>query len=877
MSLGPGTRLGPYEIVAAIGVGGMGEVYRARDARLQRDVAIKVLPTGLSPDPDRLARFEQEARAAAALNHPNILAVYDVGQHDGVPYLATELLEGDTLRAPLNGGALPVRKAIEYAVQIAKGLAAAHDKGIVHRDLKPENIFVTSDERVKVLDFGLAKLTEPEPAFAGITALPTTPPHTLPGIVLGTIGYMSPEQVRGVVADHRSDIFALGAIVYEMLAGRRAFSGEMPMDAMTAIMKEDPKPLPLAERNIPPALERIVMRCLEKSPAARFKSADDLAFALESFSTQSGATAALKDPTLRTRGSRIAWVATGAFAVAAAAMAVPALRYFRAAVTDPSEMRLEIATSSLGQNFSISPDGRTVAFVTGGLAATTDKNQLWLRQLQSETARPIAGTENAAPAPPAWSPDSRAVVFFADQKLKRIDIATGAVQTLADAPAWFGASWSADGVIVASLGNTSPLYRLPAAGGQQVPATRLSPQQTGHRYPVFLPDGRHFLFFGNGAPAVRGVYVGSIDSTDTHRIVETESRAEFWPPDYIVFARQEALVAQHLDLRRLEVVGQPVVIAPRVWQNPGGNFAGVAVSASVAGPLVYRLPESQLRQLRWLDRSGKEIGTVGEPDTARKGIDRLSPDGASYAIVRSVNGSEDLWLMDTARGTLRRLTSDALDARPIWSPDGSHIAYESFRNGKGDFYQRALSGSTDEVLLESDENKNIFDWSPDGRFILYASQNPKTGNDLWALPLDGDRKPFVVVQTEFEEFDGHFSPDGRWIAYRSSETGRSEIYVRPFPGSGRSWQVSANGGIEPAWRRDGREIFYRGLDGGVVAVSIVSQTQPAAVTAGTPVVLFRAPGSVVPSPDGQRFLADTPVGEASNPPITVLLNWHGGK
>ena len=381
-----------------------------------------------------------------------------------------------------------------------------------------------------------------------------------------------------------------------------------------------------------------------------------------------------------------------------------------------------------------------------------------------------------------------------------------------------------DGVILAALANATPLYRIPAGGGQPVQATRLQSSQAGHRFPAFLPDGRHFLFFGNGIRSVRGVYIGSLDSTESRRIAETDSAAVFWPPDYVVFARQDALFAQHFDLQRLQLVGEPAIVTARVAQNPGGNFAAVAVSASAAGPLVYRAPATQLRQLKWFDRSGKEIGVVGEPDSLPRGNLRLSPDGGSLAMSRTVNGNDDVWVMDTARGTSRRFTSDeAPDAGPVWSPDGSRIAFVSYRKGLYDLYQKAISAGTEEVLLESNENKNPFDWSSDGRFILYAVQSAKTARDLWALPLDGARKPFVVVQSEFEEVNGRFSPDGHWVAYTSNETGRNEIYVRPFPGPGRSWQVSANGGNNVQWRRDGREVFYLSLDNRLMAVPVTLQ------------------------------------------------------
>jgi serine/threonine protein kinase len=875
MMLGPGTRLGPYEILSALGAGGMGEVYRARDSRLNRDVAIKVMPAMSSSDPERLARFEQEARAAAVLSHPNILAVYDIGTHNGAPYIVSELLDGETLRERLRRGPVPTRKAVEYALQIAHGLVAAHAKAIVHRDLKPENIFITTDGHVKILDFGLAKLTEQDPTLSG-SVLPTTPPRTMIGVVLGTIGYMAPEQVRGVAADHRADIFAFGAVLYEMLSGRRAFVGETPMDTMTAILKEEPADLRTVS-DIPVGLERIVNRCLEKNPAARFQTASDLAFALDGLSTQSRTSVAKVGEEHRRWGL---WSAIFVVSLAGiAAGAVIATRSMRSTDSGLPEMRLEVVTpdvtanSPLGLAISISPDGQTLVFpmVSGG------KAMLWRRSLKDETAEPVRGTENGTD--PFWSPDGRSLGFFADQKLKRVDLATNAVQTLADAPALLGGSWSRDGVIIAPLSNAAPLYRIAASGGQPVQLTRLQPMQAGHRFPAFLPDGRHFLFFGNGAPSARGIFLGSLDSPEVRRLAQSDSQAVFWPPDYLVFARQEALVAQHLDLQRLELTGEPVIVAPRVAQQPAGLFAAVAVSASAVGPLVYRVPDEQSRQLKWVDRSGKEMSALGQPEV-RIANPRLSADGASVAAGRSVGWNDDIWVMDTARSTWRRLTSDdEPENRPVWSPDGTRLAFESYRKGVYDLYVKPIGGGTEEVLLESPENKNVYDWSPDGRFILYTVQNAKTASDLWALPLD-TRKPFVLVQSEFNETDGRFSPDSRWIAYESNETGRGEVYVRPFPGPGRSWQISANGAAPatPQWRADGREIYYESLDNRLMAVPIAVQSQFPSVNVGTPSALFRmSPAPFNASPDGQRFLIDTPVGEPSVPSITVLLNWHGGR
>ena len=760
MSLSAGSRIASYEIVALLGAGGMGEVYRARDSRLGRDVAIKVLPADFAGDPERLGRFEQEARAAAALNHPNILAVYDVGKQPSTGsgqaalYIVTELLEGGTLREGMAGGPLAVRKAIEYAVQIAKGLAAAHDRGIVHRDLKPENVFITADQRVKILDFGLAKLTQPEPALAGASEMATTPSQTLPGLVLGTVGYMAPEQVRGLNADHRSDIFALGAVLYEMLSGMRAFTGASPMDAMTAILKEEPPDLPLAERHIPPALGRIVMRCLEKSPAARFKSADDLAFALEGLTTHSEPVAALAGRAATPRRERLAWVTT---AVLVAAVAVLGLMLFQARGApqrEAPEMRLQVMTppgTSLTA-FALSPDVTKLVFLARG--------QLWLRPLGSDAAQPLSATEGANQGA-FWSPDSKSIGFFSsDGQLKRIDLDTGLVRVLASAQTPIWGTWNDEGTILFAPSPSSPLMRVGAGGQGLAQVTRLDPpRQISHRFPRFLPGGRRFLFFSLGPLESRGVYVGSLDSPETHRLLETDSPAEFLSPDSVLFMRDGALLAQRLNLDTLQMEGDPAPVAARVAV---ANFSSVAVSGSASGAIAYRAHAGE-RQSFWLDRSGRQIGMLGGPDGAQPATPQLSRDDRLLALQRTVNGNVDIWVTDVERGGERRFTFEPVrDRTPVWSPDARHVAFASERTGVFDIYERPFDGpGTETLLVASSDAKLVYDWSPDGRFVLYGVQDPKTGNDLWVVPVTGDRKPVPVAGTPFAEQGGRFSVDGR--------------------------------------------------------------------------------------------------------------------
>jgi Tol biopolymer transport system component len=880
----------------------MGEVYRARDPRLGRDVAIKVLPAGLSSDPERLQRFEQEARAAAALNHPNILALYDIGTHDGAPYLVTELLEGATLREQLASMTLPIRKAIEWAVQLAQGLASAHEKGIVHRDLKPENVFVTDDGRVKILDFGLAKLTQPESPLAGATALPTTPPKTMAGVVVGTVGYMSPEQVRGMAADHRADIFAFGAVLYEMLSGQRAFHGDTAMDAMTAIVKDHPPDLPVVERRIPPALVRIADRCLEKSPAARFQSTRDLAFALESLTTPSGTTsvaAAIEVPSTTSMlwGRRAAMAWASAAAVSLLVAVALALGYLSRAPVAPRAVRFLIdepkdvtfvGGNAYAPGAAISPDGRHLAFMARRTGASTDL--LWIRSFDALEARPLSGTEGASF--PFWSPDSTSIAYFAQGRLRKIDVTGGPPETLCDAPAGEGGTWNRDGVILFAPNPTGTLFRVSSAGGKPTAVTKLAAEDrdTSHRWPDFLPDGRHFLFLSQPSNVV---YAGSLDSGEVKRLVNAESRT-LYATGYLTFIRGATLMAQPFDARRLETTGEAVPLAEDVRVNATNGRAAFAVSES--GVLAYRTGTVNAPvQLTWFDRSGREIAKVG-PTKDYRGMD-LSPDGQRIVlhlhetVTGTADGGGGLWLLDPARGTESRFTFTGMhDGSPQWSPDGSRVVFNSKRPGESqNLYVKLAGGATpEEALLKSDVAKSPTNWSADGRFVVYDSDGGKTSSDIWVLPLAGDRKPIPFLTTPANEGQGELSPDGRWMAYTSNESGRFDIYVQPFPATGGKWLVSTGTGLEPHWRRDGKELYYvSGLPRRLMAVDV--GTRAATFEASVPRALFAITGSPVgvvgpnarsgafrASPDGQKFLVSLqPPAQASNS-LTIVLNWTAG-
>jgi serine/threonine protein kinase/Tol biopolymer transport system component len=895
MPLAVGARLGPYEILSAIGVGGMGEVYRARDPRLQRDVAIKVLPVAFSADVDRLHWFEQEARAAAALNHPNILAVYDIGNEENAPFIVSELLEGATLRERLLAGPVPVRKAVAYAVAIARGLAAAHEKGITHRDLKSENLFITTDDRVKILDFGLAKLTRDQSVVAAASALQTVPQPTETGRVLGTVGYMAPEQVRGLAVDHRADLFALGTILYEILSGQRAFRRDTAPETMTAILNEDPPHLLPGERPIPPALARIVERCLEKSPPARFQAASDLAFALEALSDASSSANAV-GPSPRPARRRREWVAWATAALLLLTLAPLAYQHVRERPNAPRPMRFQIPlTVELAGpgNFSVSPDGRQLAFFALGSDGIA---RIWIRAMDSLGMQALVGSETVSLAPPPfWSPDSRFVAFDAGGKLKKLDVSGGPPQTLCDLPGvGVGGSWNRDGDII--VGNTAGgLLRVRETGGAASPVTSLDPtrKEEFHLLPSFLPDGRHFVYLrvSPSAPQTGGSYIGTLDAKPEeqsgqrlmpYEVGLTYTAASDSGPDHLLFLREGTVIAQPFDAKRLALAGDPVPVAERV-----GSFRdGAYFSTSGNGVLIYRTADADF-QVSWFDRQGLLSSRASEPGRFRDAA--LSPDGA-HAVVSRTNPQDaakaDLWLLDLSRGGApTRLTFGAGKVEfPLWSPDGKRIVF-TFNNST--LTQKLASGEGDEKeLLRSTSAGGIraTGWSPDGRFLLYTvADTISTVFDMWVFPSDG-RKPVPFLQTRFIEDQGRFSPNGRWVAYVSDQSGASEVYVRTFQSdfnggsasAGGSVRVSRGGGVAPRWRGDNKELFYLAPDGKMMAVDVTAADE---FRIGTPAPLFQTPpGAFVGdvAADGKRFLLVTPVGSSASAPFTVVLNWMAG-
>ncbi len=885
-----GRQLGAYRVVSLLGAGGMGEVYRARDTKLGRDVAIKILPRLFVSEPERLARFEREARMLASLNHPHIGAIYGLENVDGVPALVLELIDGLTLADRLAKGPLPVQEAVTIARQIAEALDAAHEKGIIHRDLKPANIKVTSDGVVKVLDFGLAKAGAGDGAGPDLSQSPSvTVDGTRDGVILGTAGYMSPEQARGQAVDKRTDIFAFGAILYEMLSGQRAFRGETAMDTITAILNEGPPDLSTAERHIPPALTRIVDRCLKKKSTARFQSASDLAFALEGVSSQSDSAAtATITPGHRAllQNARVAWSMAASGSLLVVVLAIGTTLYLRPAAPEPVVTRLDILTPPTSEAFSfaLSLDGRQLAFVANG-----DKgSQLWVRPLDQVKAQPLAGTEGATL--PFWAPDGHALGFFAGGKLKRIDLSGGAPQILADVSVPRGGTWSANGVIVFAPSRNDSLMGVPSTGGTAAPVTRPAAGMEGHNHqywPQFLPDGRFLFMMATGQPETFGIYVASLDGGEPIRMMSAETRAAYAPPGYLLHVSQNVLVAQAFDASRGTLANEPSPVAQAVGTENDHN----AFSVSANGVLAHRASAVSRRQLAWFDRTGKMLGAIGAPDEYPITSPDLAPDGRRVAVGRAP-GNPDVWLIEVGRGVASRFTFDAaIDAAPLWSPDGSQIVFRTLRKDVYDLFEKPVSGTADEQpLLVTSQAKTPLDWSRDGRFLLYSTQDPKTGTDLWALPMTGERRPFAVLQGRFDEIEGQFSPDGRWLAYASNESGRDEIYVRTFPEAGGTWQVSVAGGLHPRWRRDGLELFYVAPDTRLMAVPIRVAPDTHALDAGAPVALFptrlatgqfivttgfQARAQYAVAADG-RFLMNISADEGVTSPITIVQNWMVG-
>jgi eukaryotic-like serine/threonine-protein kinase len=865
MSLSVGASFGAYTIVRFVGAGGMGEVYQARDVRLNRDVALKVLPVAVAHDQERLARFKREAQTLAALSHPNIGAIYGLEESGGISALVLEFIEGRTLADVIHGPSTEPRGQPWFiARQIAEALQAAHEKGIIHRDLKPANVKITPDGRVKVLDFGLAKVSESSQGYSVAISLSptiTTPAMTQAGMILGTAAYMSPEQAKGLAADKRSDIWSYGCLLFEMLTGSRPFEAEDVAETLAAVLMREPD-----WTRLPPTLPRsvhtLLRRCLERDRSKRLADVAGVLFALDEAldAPSSHVQPAVQTPA-RTSVAYAGWLVAALVAVVATTALVR-----RAPPVAPT-MRLQIVTPSSGNPmmFALSPDGQSVVYQV----REQGRVQLWLRRLESEDNRPLTNTDGALY--PFWSPDARSVAFFADGLLKRIDLASGFVRVIAPAPVARSGVWGSAGTILFGP-SAGPLFRVSAEGGAVEQATVLTRGQSSHRAPQFLPDGRRFLLLALGEAHVKGVYLASLDGKNVTRLLDGEPPFLFLPPAHMLIVRQGALWAQRLNVDAAKVEGELQPVAPRVFVHRTTNGLA-ALSASSAGSFAYRAA-AESRELVWFDRAGRSLGVIGQADDTQVGEMRLSPDGRTAVVSRAVNGNTDLWLLDLARGSQRRLTfGPAVEGKAVFSPDGNRVGYSSDpTGGLWDIFERRQDGTGDETpLWATPENENPIDWSPDGRHLLYMQQSAKTDYDVWALPIVGDRKPFPVAQTTFAEQDARFSPDGRWVAFESTESGRREIYVQPFPGPGVKMQISSGGGRLPRWPPRGRDIFYLAPDNRVMAVSVTERGS--SLEAGTPQALFSLleVEEYEPSLEGQRFLINRVVSPAS--PITIVLNW----
>jgi eukaryotic-like serine/threonine-protein kinase len=874
MPLAPGTKLGPYEIAAPLGAGGMGEVYRARDTRLGRDVAIKILPAQLSSDPVHKQRFEREAKTISGLNHPHICVLHDVGHQDGIDYLVMECVEGETLAKRLEKGPLPLDQVLKYGTQVADALDKAHRSGVVHRDLKPGNIMLTATG-AKLLDFGLAKPAASPASVATLTAAATqTTPMTQEGTIVGTFQYMSPEQVEGKEVDARSDIFSFGAVLYEMLTGQRAFPGKSQLSVASAILEREPAPVTSTKPLTPPALDHAIKKCLAKHPDERWQSASDLASELkwtgENTSQPSGVTTFAGAGKAR---EKLAWLVASALAVAL----IVGIIWSRDFKPPQETMYFPAPMSFPARDMVIAPNGHTVAVVA--YLESARKNALWTYELGSPEAKTLAGTEGASY--PFWSADGRSLAFFADAKLKKLDVSGGPVQTLCDAPFGRGGTWNKDGVIIFTPEVTSGLYRVSASGGTAAPISNpdASRGETSHRWPMFLPDGKHYLYLAAnfaGQKGANAVFASSLDSKEKRFVVEATANAAYAAPGYLLFYRDKTLLAQRFDLNGSALSGKPTTILTDIQYLPQVKRALFAVSDS--GLLVAQTGSGvALSQPVWFNRKGNELGTLGKPEVY--GNIFLAPNGTSVALDKTemaIQNIIDIWTYELEGARAKRLTfGPGLNLVPVWSPDTSQFVFTSNRQINQDLYMKNSDGTQEEQLVVHDEaDKAPNDWSRDGKYILYTR-----GTDLWFVTLP-ELKSNSFLKAMSAIRNGQFSPDGKWVAYASNETGKWEIYVTSFPDARGKWQISTGGGEQPRWRGDGKELFYISSDEQMMAVQV---TTGAKFDPGTPIALFQAtPRQPVTnadlfvydvSRDGQRFLINTPVKQAETQPMSVILNW----
>jgi len=882
-----GAALGSYRVSAKLGEGGMGEVWRATDEKLGREVALKVLPAPVASDPERLARFQREARVLASLNHPCIATLFGLESFDGRHVLVMELVEGEDLSERIARGAIPAAEAVPIALQIAQALEAAHEKGIVHRDLKPANVKLRPDGAVKVLDFGLAKAWEEESAQASLSVSPTLTRHaTMAGVILGTAAYMAPEQAAGLAADRRADVWSFGVVLWEMLTGRRLFEGETVSHVLASVLKDSPD-LSALPKDLSPVLSGLVAACLRKKPARRLQSIGDARVTLEDLLAQpeayAPAPAAAAPAASRSRlRAAIPWGVAAASVAAALVVGLLALRrpespLVKAALPAPEGAAFGLNPESPGP-VAVSPDGRRIAF---SAQDADGKVRLFVRRLDATTSQPLPGTEGAGY--PFWSPDSRWLGFVvrSERILRKIDVTGGPPVTLCAAPNGKGGSWSPDGSIVFAPDATGPLHAVPSAGGTSRPVTKVdAAKHNSHRHPRFLPDGRRFLFLARGtAPDRSAILVGSLDGGEPREVVRSTSQAEY-ASGRLLFARERALVAQPFDPSKGTVSGEAVPLAEDLLMLPGAALS--VFSASANGVLAYLTGKAELMtSLEWHDREGKLLGTLGEPAVHRS--PQISPDGRLVAaMVNDVAiGTHDLWIYDVERGLRTRFTFDpGDDSAPTWTPDGKTIYFSSTAKGTSAVYRKSVEGTGEvEPVSASQDALTPTSVSPDGKLVLAnrSSATSSSESDVMVLAAEPAGALTPLRATGFFEGDAAFSPDGRWVAYSSNESGKLEVYVTPFPGPGRRWQVSPRSGVYPTWRQDGRELLWIQMDGQLASAEVSSDGDTFHVGPVTP--LFRlappTPGGATFSlaPDGKRILVAPQAVQKPGSLLTLVLGW----
>ena len=889
MELESGRMLAHYRLAEKIGEGGMGAVYRARDTKLDRDVALKILPQAFTTDADRMTRFAREAQVLASLNHPHVGAIYGLEDQDGIKALVLELIDGEDLNERLAGGTIPLDQALGIAMQIAEGMEAAHEKGIIHRDLKPANVKITTAGKVKVLDFGLAKAMTDPASSPELSLSPTlTIPATQAGVIMGTASYMAPEQARGRTADKRSDVWAFGVILYEMVVGGRLFAGETVTDILAAVIRAEPD-LDKVPANAPPALRRLLRRCLAKNPARRLRDFGDVRLELQEAIEAPAEQETASVSTLQA-APMPAWKRALSIGFIVALLAAAATTGFitsglmqdaplvHASVLPPEETSFSLDSSSPGVP-AISPDGTRITFsaIDGeGIA------RLYVRSLDASKAYVLSGTGGAGY--PFWSPNSQSIGFFvrSENALKKIAATGGPALTLCESPNGKGGTWGSDGTIIFAASHDSGLFTVRDSGGIPQPLTELISElnDNSHRHPFLLPGGRHFLYLARGRKTETesgALMIGSLDQEDEDKFLMSTKAGVVYSSGHLLFLNDRVLMAQPFDTDSLELTGDPFPIAEDILYI-GGAAKGV-FSASDNGSLIYVGGIHEIgRTLAWVDTEGIPQGTLGEEAAYRRVM--LSPDGkfATTTVLDEAQSQYDIWIFEIERGLGTRFTFSSEDEHyGTWSPDSKRLYFTKEIDEVGQIFVKPIGGTgSEELVYESDKNKYPGSISPDGKHLTFSMTSTDTGVDVWVLPLSSDKEPYIFAGGEFSQHDGMFSPDGRWMAYMSDESKRAEVYVTPFPDPGRKWQVSTDGGDNPIWSLDGKKLYFQGRGGAVTVVDI--DTSGDTLVVGAPQVLFERPPSgfyyrYSPAPAGDQFLVVESSQRGGSLPLSLVLNW----